>query len=228
MVLLSIKPPPVKPIPSSIVTAPFTVIRDDREADAGWAFQGIKERRVKKDYLVVVPTKERRLETGDYTIAGLEWLIAIERKSLGDLFGSLSAPRSDPDRRERFKAEHQRMADMIAAGGHACVIIEASLPDVYLNPPLESGLNPNSVLGTFHAWSIRFGVSWIWAGDRRGAELAAYGRLKACWEVLKDRRDVSEGQGLPLWQVFENERGEKGENGEKDSQANPEFPPSLF
>jgi hypothetical protein len=240
VVQLRIHAPPPKPPPTSIVTAPFTIVRDDRESDAGWTFNGLIERRKKKDYRVVVPIREARLETGDYTIAGFESLICIERKTLSDLFGSLSAPRSDPTRRERFKQEHERMAAIIAAGGHACVVVEASFPDVYLNPPIESGLNPNSVLGTFHNWAIRYGVSWVWGGDRRGAELAAYGRLKACWEVYKDRLDgESIERGLPLWRVFAGEAEGQGRLEAMDTsgtnrditgnlQPKSAFPTSLF
>lgn len=220
MVVFRTQPRPVKPTPSSIVTANFTVLRDDRESDAGWTFAGMTERRAKKDYLVVVPLRDKRLMTGDYTIAGLEEMVCIERKQIGDLFASLSAPRSDPGRRERFKAEHERMASMIAAGGHAAVIIEAKLSDVWENPPLESGLNPNSVLGTFHGWAIRFGVSWVFAGGRREAEIAAYGRLKAAWEALKDRADGAKvAAGRPLFQVFDEE---------SRSDEETEFPSLLF
>lgn len=187
MVLLRTSPRHIRPPPTAIVTAPFTVVIDDREKDAGWTFQGMIERRAKRDFLVVVPIRYQRLLTGDYTLAGLEDMVILERKSLSDLYGSLSAPHSDPERRNRFKAEHQRMKEIIDGGGHACVIVESSFPDIYHNPPPESGLNPNSVLGTLHSWSIRYGVSWEFGGDRRGAEVLAYGRLKAAWEIFRER-----------------------------------------
>ena len=40
------------------------------------------------------------LKAGDYTIAGLEDVVVVERKSIKDLFGTLG------QHRDRFEAEH--------------------------------------------------------------------------------------------------------------------------
>ena len=49
------------------------------------------------------PTVTAGLPTGDYSIAGLEDDFCIERKSLSDLYGSLTSGR------DRFMRELQRM-----------------------------------------------------------------------------------------------------------------------
>jgi len=49
------------------------------------------------------PCKPASLPTGDYSISGLEDRFAIERKSIGDLIGSLTTGR------ERFMRELQRL-----------------------------------------------------------------------------------------------------------------------
>lgn len=174
-------------VPSEAITCPFTVVRDTQENRAGWDFSGMVERIKKRDYQVIVPMKTQRLETGDYTIRGLEDVVTCERKSISDLFGSCVNSKSDPTRRDRFKAEHIRMQKMIDAGGFACVIIEAALNEVWESPPLESGVSPNAILGTWAAWSSRYRVPWIFAGGRRSAEIAAYWQLKTWWDMLKDR-----------------------------------------
>lgn len=173
--------------PCEVITCPFVVVRDDRERRAGWDFAGMTERQNKRDYQLVVPIREERLLTGDYTIAGMEEMVAVERKSLSDLFGSVVSNRLDPTRRERFKDEHERMAEMVDSGGYAAVIIEASFNEIWESPPLDSGTNPSSVLGTWAAWSTRYRVPWLFGGSRRGAEIMAYRWLLSKWETLKDR-----------------------------------------
>jgi len=178
-------------VPSEVVTCPFTVVRDDRERRAGWDFSGMTERRKKKDYQLIVPIREQRLETGDYTIDGMESLVTIERKSLSDAFGSCVGNKTDPERRNRFKREHERMQCMIeSAGGFACVIIEASFPEVWESPPIDSGANPNSILGTMFSWQSKYRVPWYFGGSRRGAEIMCFRWLRAAWERLKDRNQM--------------------------------------
>ena len=68
---------------------PFTVVVDSREQNpldfGSW------------------PTITKALPTGDYSVAGIETLIAIERKSLSDLVGSFTGGR------DRFEREMLRM-----------------------------------------------------------------------------------------------------------------------
>lgn len=62
---------------------PFQVIRDDREK-AGWTFK-------KTEYCL--GTKVARLPTADYTLFGLETILAVERKgTVAEIAGNLLDP----------------------------------------------------------------------------------------------------------------------------------------
>jgi len=154
-------------------TCPFTILIDDRERRGGYTFQGLHADAAQQHRLLVVPTREVRLHTGDYSIEGLEDLITIERKTLPDLYGSLGK-----HGRERFEAEHQRMAAM----AYAAVVVEADLATILARPPAESKLHPKSVLGTIASWSDRYGVHWWFVGGRRLSEIIVFRKLRTLWE----------------------------------------------
>lgn len=115
---------------------------------------------------IVIDTREQRpyvfaesvigtLPTGDYSLQGFESRVAIERKTKNDAFASLGQGRA------RFRREVERMAAL----QYGAIVIEASVPD-FLRPPLFSQLAPTAALGSLLAWSVRFGVHVIFAGDR--------------------------------------------------------------
>lgn len=122
---------------------------------------------VSPDLVVVIDTREQKpydfprsvvktLETGDYSIQGMENLVTIERKSLVDCYSTLGGGR------DRFLREFERMGAM----QYAAVVIESSLPG-FLVPPPRSGVHPRSALGTLIAWSLRYRVHIHFASDRR-------------------------------------------------------------
>lgn len=93
-------------------------------------------------------TEPGTLYTGDYSVAGLESVIAVERKSLGDLLACVGRER------ERFERELQRLKSYPVS----CVIIEASWQE------LERGewrgkITPNVVMGSVTSWIARGHVS---------------------------------------------------------------------
>lgn len=100
----------------------------------------------------------KSLQTGDYSLVGLESHIAIERKSLDDLLGSLGTGR------DRFERELERMR------GLPCryVIVEASWGDIEMGS-YRSKMHPNAVMGSICAWMAR-GIPFLFAGraDRAG------------------------------------------------------------
>ena len=107
------------------------------------------------------------LYTGDYSIAGLQELIAIEVKhSLSDLICCMTSDR------ERFKHNLLRLQGFKAKA----VIIEANLSDI-TSQNYRSKINPNSIIGSIASWTIRYGVSFIFAGDRKGGELMTFSIL---------------------------------------------------
>lgn len=102
------------------------------------------------------PTTIATLATGDYSVLTLEDRVAIERKSLPDLFGTVGAGR------DRFKRELERMAVM----DFAAIVIEATLRGCLKEPPARCEISPRAVVGSLAAWSVRYGVHVLWCENR--------------------------------------------------------------
>ena len=107
------------------------------------------------------------LATGDYSLCGLTDLIALERKSLSDLTGTLTTGR------DRFRRECERGRGLQYFG----LIIEASMDDVRRHN-YRSAMTPQSLLQTLAAWSIRYGLHVHWAGSRAGGEYLTHSLLE--------------------------------------------------
>lgn len=122
----------------------------------------------------MVPTVSKYLQTGDYSILGWEDRIAIERKSLVDLYGTLTAGR------DRFINELHRLQAL----EWACVIVEADWSAV--PGPMRSKVNPESIKESIVAFRQRFWkVHWIPCQSRRLAEEEAFRSLN---RFHKDRQ----------------------------------------
>ena len=106
------------------------------------------------------------LQTGDYSLHGLTDRIGLERKSLSDLCGTLTAGR------ERFKRECERGRGLEYFG----LVIEASMDDVRRHN-YRSAMTPQSLLQTLAAWSIRYGLHVHWCGSREGGEYMVHSLL---------------------------------------------------
>lgn len=118
------------------------------------------------------------LRTGDYAddarvdLPPAEQAV-VERKSLADLYGTMSRGR------ERFERECERLAEF----GHAALVIEATWAEI-LNPnaflPHATQMNPKSVAAGLIAYSQRYGVH-IWdCPGRRFAEQVTH-RILERW-----------------------------------------------
>ena len=102
-------------------------------------------------------TVEGTLATGDYSVQGLQHVVAVERKSLPDLLGCVG------QHRERFDKEVQRL---IAYPCRA-IIIEASWADLEAGE-WQSKITPAAAIGSTLGW-IAQGVPIIMAGDHARA-----------------------------------------------------------
>jgi ERCC4-type nuclease len=107
-------------------------------------------------------TERKSLMTGDYTVAGLEDVLTIERKTLGDAVSTVIHQWT------RFRKTLYRMAGMECA----IVVIEASVSDV-LEHKYESDAEPASVLGKLNSITIDHNIPVVFAGDRATAETFA-------------------------------------------------------
>lgn len=165
------------------LTVPFTITIDTRE-QIPYSFTGFEadhedarryrgQRTIKAatGLPLYVPTVTDTLLTGDYSIRGMAALVTVERKSLGDLYGSLGAGR------DRFEREHERMAHL----QFAAVVIDASWQEIFSSPPPQSKLSPKSVHRTMCSWQQRYGVPWLAMGDRRLAEITTFRILEKFW-----------------------------------------------
>lgn len=141
----------------------FTVVVDTRE-QAPYAFRGLQADAKDGSRELEIPLEFRALEAGDYSVLGFTDCIAVERKSLEDLYSTLGQGR------ERFEREHQRLAEY----RHAAVVIEASWETILSHPPERSRLLPKTVLRTALSWSQKYGVHWHAFENRRLAEVATY------------------------------------------------------
>lgn len=105
-----------------------------------------------------MPTEIGTLTTGDYSIRGLEHLVAVERKSLDDLLACVGRDR------DRFKRELQRLR----AYRFRLLIIESDAAS------LDAGLwrskvTPAQVCGSLAAWTAQYALPLWLAGDHTAA-----------------------------------------------------------
>lgn len=103
------------------------------------------------------------LQTGDYSIPGLESLVAVERKSLPDLVACLGRER------ERFEHELERLRgyDSVA------VVVESPMSCLALGE-YRSKLDPKAAYESVVAFMVRYRLPFYFAQDRRGAERFTY------------------------------------------------------
>ena len=123
-----------------------------------------------------VEVKAATLKTGDYSLPGFTDQAAIERKSLDDLIGCLTG-----SNRSRFERELSRARSFELF----VVIVESDLSQIS-NKQYHSVMNPDAVLQSIVAFHIRYGVPFLFAGDRCGAEYLTYSLLqKFLYEIQK-------------------------------------------
>jgi ERCC4-type nuclease len=106
---------------------------------------------------------ERRvaLKTGDYTVEGMESLLALERKSLEDVVRC-----TVPPDRERFIAGCKRLARF----RWKAILIEGSYENLKTDPDefgIVTDAHPNGVCGTLDAIEAKFGIPIICTSTHR-------------------------------------------------------------
>jgi len=104
-----------------------------------------------------IPTERGTLATGDYSIKGLENLVAVERKSLPDLMGCIGRDR------ERFEREIQRMKGIPSR----CLVVEASWDEIGRGE-YRSKVNPRAAIGTLIGWMVE-GIPIAMVGNHQAA-----------------------------------------------------------
>ncbi len=107
-----------------------------------------------------------KLETGDYSVAGLESHLSVERKSLPDLVRCLGGER------ERFVRELER------GRGLECfaVVVEGSF-EALAHHSYQGQLNAHSAVQSVCAFMARMSIPFVFAGSRPAAEYATWSLL---------------------------------------------------
>lgn len=127
------------------------------------------------------------LTTADYSVKGLEHLIAVERKSLPDLLACCGTDR------DRFRRELRRLK----AYRFRALIIEASYSDLEAGE-WRSQLKPSHVLGSLAAWTAQYELPiWLVGSHKAGAEFCER-YLFQCARLI-----ASENQALGVTELCE-------------------------
>ncbi len=124
-------------------------------------FQICIDTREQQPYSFPCATNRKALAAGDYSVAGQEERIAVERKSLHDFVHTVIHDH------ERFGRELLLLSTYDAA----CVVVEADLDAVLRGLRADDlrGARPESVLGAALHISLQYGVPVFWCGSRQAA-----------------------------------------------------------
>lgn len=133
-----------------------------------------------------VETKHAALPAGDYSIEGLERRIAIERKSLPDLYGTIGRTLKERKGRGRGRTRFERELELLATFDFAAIVVESSLESIVRHPPRHTKLKPKTVFACLIAWSQRYGVHVMPACRRDLAARWTYRTLNRFWREHKD------------------------------------------
>ena len=122
----------------------------------------------------------KTLRTGDYSIAGHEDYIAVERKSLDDFLGSITHGR------KRFFRELDRLAQI----PYRCIVI-ADMWCAVVDGLWERQVSIESVSGTIQCILQDFQIPVYFLGDRYMAQEFVYRFLEYRWRRMNDEVPVS-------------------------------------
>jgi ERCC4-type nuclease len=123
-----------------------TIIIDTREQE-GYSFDPR-----------LAATVRRALPAGDYSLAGLENTVAVERKTLDDFVSTVIHSRA------RFRNELRKLAGYRAA----CVVVEGGVLDVLLHR-YRGDAHPNAVVGSSLSIILDFRIPVFFCSNRQAA-----------------------------------------------------------
>lgn len=141
------------------------IIVDSRE-QAPYGFQDVKYKGTE--------VETGTLSTGDYSIFGFTDRVAVERKSIDDMAGTLTSGR------ERFERELERSRGF----EFFALVIEADMSHVARHC-YRSKMAPTAFIQSLFSYQVRYGCHVIWAGSRDRGEYATHSLLQkflACQE----------------------------------------------
>lgn len=157
-----------------MIDSEYTIIIDTREQQP-WAFKNRA-------------TANHKLDTGDYSIKGLEHLVAIERKkSVSEIASNIIEP--------RFKDVINRLSSI----KYGFILLEFSLKDLLIYPigsniPKHKWnsikITSNFILKHVTDWQIEHGIKVFFCGSASNAENLAGYLLKKIYN--KEKENINE------------------------------------
>ena len=136
----------------------------------------IADSREQSPYEFKIPCETGTLTTGDYSIKGCEHLVAIERKSLEDLMGTLTKGR------ERFEKELARGRGL----DYFALVVESSLTLIAMGA-YRSNMTPKAAIQSLLAFSVRYNLPVFFVDSREfGARVTESLLLK--WATEQERK----------------------------------------
>lgn len=121
------------------------------------------------------------LQAGDYSVVGLEGVVAIERKSLDDYVQTII------HQRDRFRRELERLQGYKLAA----VVVEATWQDV-IDHAYQSLAHPNAIFGMTCCLIVDHGIPIYLSGERAIAQRFAERLLRRYVENLAAPKDAAE------------------------------------
>lgn len=177
-----------KPTPDTPVIFPATILVDTRE-QSPYLFTGFLADASAGGGPLAVPTQTSGLVSGDYSLAGLEEVVAVERKSLADLFSTIGQGRS------RFERELQRLNQM----RFAAIVVEAEWSTILTDPPPHTRLTPKTIWRSVICWQQRYTrVHWSFLPSRRHAEVMTLRVLERAWKETRAVTYDGVDEGAPV------------------------------
>jgi DNA excision repair protein ERCC-4 len=120
-------------------------------------------------------TERKAVPYGDYSIAGYDLEVSIERKELNDFVNTIIWDW------QRFRRELRRLATY----RFTCIAVEANVADVGAHK-YRSETNPHSILGRALAIELDYGVPVHFWGSRAECRWMAERYLLLAWERLRN------------------------------------------
>lgn len=163
-------------------TESFTILIDSQEKQP-WTFQGLGS----EVSPLIVPIKWQTLGPthGDYSVAGNEGFVHVERKSIDDALGTFL---SHGERRDRWLATLCFLAE-IPMG---CVIVEGTygqcLAAIKQRGTRSQVALRNEFIGSVMSWQFEYMIQFWFIDSRRLAERVAHRTLKRGWKLATEQK----------------------------------------
>ena len=135
-----------------------------------------------------LPKIRAGLYSGDYSVAGMEALFSIERKSVADLVSCCAG-----SNRERFEHELHRLR-----GYRFKRLLIIGTRSEIERGEYRSKVTPPAVLGSLCAWEIRYDIPVVWANTpEAGAYMVEVWAWYAAREAVEQVNGIFRGTSAP-------------------------------